>query len=106
MGWLIGANLTSDVQMGVLFSSTGPLIGSRTTASFVVNDMSYSNVEICQWSYDGETNKVKHALSSNCELAHKTDQDGRTALHWASSAGTTEVCKLLIANGAKVCQLL
>lgn len=64
--------------------------------------MSHSKVEICQWAYDGEVNKVKHALSANGELVHKTDQDGRTPLHWASSAGSTEICKLLIDHGAKV----
>ena len=61
-----------------------------------------SDVDICNWAYEGLAERVATALSVSPNLLHKTDANQRTALHWACSSGQTEVVKLLLSEGAKV----
>lgn len=64
--------------------------------------MSYSNVAFCQHAYEGKTGLIKQQLASDKSLVNKADQDGRTALHWAASAGKSDIVQLLISHDCKV----
>lgn len=65
--------------------------------------MSHSNLQLCQLAYDGNIGHIQKLLAENNDLLHKRDQDGRTALHWAASAGNVDITKLLLSHNAKVC---
>lgn len=69
----------------------------------ICRTMSLSDVEFCQWAFDGSVLKLKSGLSADANLVHKTDQDGRTALHWAASSGQLDAVSVLTSNNAKVC---
>ena len=88
----------------MVFNAVSVTCRCSTTALLliVVDTMNHSNVEFCQLAYDGNTNVLKEKMSANAGLVNKTDQDGRTALHWASSAGKADVVDILLANNAKV----
>lgn len=61
-----------------------------------------SDVDICNWAYEGLAERVATALSVSPHLLHQTDANQRTALHWACSSGQIEVVKALLSQGAKV----
>ncbi|TWW55201.1 26S proteasome non-ATPase regulatory subunit 10 26S proteasome regulatory subunit p28 [Takifugu flavidus] len=63
---------------------------------------SVSNVEICNFAYTGQFDKLKQSILSDKSLACKTDQDRRTALHWACSAGHTNIVEFLLDLGVEV----
>ncbi|CAL9707313.1 unnamed protein product [Knipowitschia caucasica] len=63
---------------------------------------SVSNVEICNFAYTGQFDKLRQCILSDKRLASKTDQDHRTALHWACSAGHTAIVEFLLDIGADV----
>uniref|UniRef100_A0A3Q2NQA0 Proteasome 26S subunit, non-ATPase 10 n=1 Tax=Fundulus heteroclitus TaxID=8078 RepID=A0A3Q2NQA0_FUNHE len=63
---------------------------------------SVSNVEVCNLAFSGQLEELRQAILSNKALASKADQDGRTALHWACSAGHTEVVEFLLSLGVEV----
>ncbi|CAG08390.1 unnamed protein product, partial [Tetraodon nigroviridis] len=65
-------------------------------------ECSVSNVEICNFAYTGQFDKLKQSILSDKSLASKTDQDRRTALHWACSAGHTDIVEFLLDVGAEV----
>lgn len=91
---------------------------------------SVSNVEVCNYAYTGQFDKLKQCILSDKTLACKTDQvnffmilfiictlyligafgknkqmcfqDRRTALHWACSAGHTNIVEFLLDLGVEV----
>uniref|UniRef100_A0A3B4H964 Proteasome 26S subunit, non-ATPase 10 n=1 Tax=Pundamilia nyererei TaxID=303518 RepID=A0A3B4H964_9CICH len=63
---------------------------------------SVSNVEVCNFAYTGQFEKLKQCILSDKTLACKTDQDRRTALHWACSAGHTDIVEFLLDMGVEV----
>lgn len=91
---------------------------------------SVSNVEVCNFAYTGQFEKLKQSILSDKTLACKTDQvrmhvliwqmeivvfhvfffipdflwfqDRRTALHWACSAGHTNIVEFLLDLGVEV----
>lgn len=95
-------------------------------------ECSVSNVEVCNFAYTGQFEKLKQSILSDKSLACKTDQvktriffgfvfffdkwesviisivlslllqDRRTALHWACSAGHTNIVDFLLDLGVEV----
>ncbi|AWP12392.1 putative E3 ubiquitin-protein ligase XIAP [Scophthalmus maximus] len=63
---------------------------------------SVSNVEVCNFAYTGQLEKLRQSILSDKTLACKTDQDRRTALHWACSAGHTDIVEFLLDLGVEV----
>ncbi|ROL47301.1 26S proteasome non-ATPase regulatory subunit 10 [Anabarilius grahami] len=63
---------------------------------------SVSNVEICNLAYTGELEELKKCVLSDSSLVTKTDQDSRTALHWACSAGHVDIVQFLLNLGVEV----
>lgn len=86
---------------------------------------SVSNVDICNLAYTGQLEQVRQSVLSDKTLICKTDQvrihalirhiktiviysqsfsfqDHRTALHWACSAGHTNIVEFLLDMGAEV----
>uniref|UniRef100_A0A286XCD4 Uncharacterized protein n=1 Tax=Cavia porcellus TaxID=10141 RepID=A0A286XCD4_CAVPO len=62
-----------------------------------------SNLMVCNLAYSGKLEELKESIQANKSLATRTDQDSRTALHWACSAGHTEIIvKALLGKGAQV----
>ncbi|MBN3318556.1 PSD10 ATPase, partial [Atractosteus spatula] len=61
-----------------------------------------SNVEVCNLAYTGKFDQLKQCILSEKSLASKTDQDHRTALHWACSAGHTDIVEFLLDLGVEV----
>ncbi|XP_031450355.1 26S proteasome non-ATPase regulatory subunit 10 isoform X2 [Phasianus colchicus] len=61
-----------------------------------------SNVEVCNLAYAGRLEELRAQLLRDRALATATDQDRRTALHWACSAGRTAVADLLLGLGVPV----
>uniref|UniRef100_A0A3B3QIJ7 Proteasome 26S subunit, non-ATPase 10 n=1 Tax=Paramormyrops kingsleyae TaxID=1676925 RepID=A0A3B3QIJ7_9TELE len=57
---------------------------------------SVSNLEVCNFAYAGKFDQLKQSILSDKSLATKTDQDHRTALHWACSAGHTDIVQFLL----------
>uniref|UniRef100_A0A3B5LV18 Uncharacterized protein n=1 Tax=Xiphophorus couchianus TaxID=32473 RepID=A0A3B5LV18_9TELE len=65
-------------------------------------ESSVSNVEVCNLAFSGQFDKLKQSMLSDKTLVRKTDQDGRTALHWACSAGHTNIVEFLLSLGVEV----
>ena len=63
---------------------------------------SISNVDFCNWAYEGKLNFVKTAVEADQTILSKRDSSRRTGLHWACSSGKTDVVNFLIAKGAEV----
>lgn len=64
---------------------------------------SVSEVDICNFAFEGRLEMVRASLDKNPELIDKTDSSKRSALHWACSAGRDDVVRLLLSNkGAQV----
>uniref|UniRef100_A0A670K1E1 26S proteasome non-ATPase regulatory subunit 10 n=2 Tax=Podarcis muralis TaxID=64176 RepID=A0A670K1E1_PODMU len=63
---------------------------------------SVSNVEVCNLAYTGRLEELKERLSANRSLAERADQDNRTALHWACSAGHADIVDFLLSLGVHV----
>ncbi|KAM9538231.1 26S proteasome non-ATPase regulatory subunit 10 isoform 2-T2 [Guaruba guarouba] len=61
-----------------------------------------SDVGVCNLAYAGRLEELRAQLLRDKALATKTDQDNRTALHWACSAGHTDVADLLLGLGVPV----
>uniref|UniRef100_A0A0G2JZI5 Proteasome 26S subunit, non-ATPase 10 n=1 Tax=Rattus norvegicus TaxID=10116 RepID=A0A0G2JZI5_RAT len=61
-----------------------------------------SNVMICNLAYNGKLDELKESILADKSLATRTDQDSRTALHWACSAGHTEIVEFLLQLGVPV----
>ena len=64
--------------------------------------MAISNVDICDWAYEGKLQFLKTAVEGNPRKLTETDSSKRTALHWACSSGKADVVSFLIAKGAEV----
>ena len=63
---------------------------------------SVSEVDICNFAFEGRLELVRASLEKSPELINKTDSSKRSALHWACSAGRDDVVKLLLSKGAQV----
>uniref|UniRef100_A0A2K6JR09 Uncharacterized protein n=1 Tax=Rhinopithecus bieti TaxID=61621 RepID=A0A2K6JR09_RHIBE len=78
-----------------------------------------SNLMVCNLAYSGKLEELKGSILADKSLATRTDQDRRTALHWAlpvnnkddagwsplhiaASAGRDEIVKALLGKGAQV----
>ncbi|XP_062440590.1 26S proteasome non-ATPase regulatory subunit 10 isoform X2 [Rhea pennata] len=65
-------------------------------------ESSVSDVEVCNLAYAGRLEELRARLQRDRGLATRADQDSRTALHWACSAGHTAVADLLLGLGVPV----
>ncbi|CAB1337712.1 unnamed protein product, partial [Coregonus sp. 'balchen'] len=65
-------------------------------------EQTVSNVEVCNLAFTGEFDKLKKSILTDKSLACKTDQDQRTALHWACSAGHVKIVEFLLDLGVEV----
>ncbi|KAG2464607.1 PSD10 ATPase, partial [Polypterus senegalus] len=63
---------------------------------------SVSNLEICNLAYQGKFDSLKSKILSNKSLANKTDQDHRTVLHWACSAGHTDIVEFILGLNVEI----
>ncbi|XP_038272964.2 26S proteasome non-ATPase regulatory subunit 10 isoform X2 [Dermochelys coriacea] len=63
---------------------------------------SVSSVEVCNLAYTGQLELLQDRLREDRGLATRSDQDRRTALHWACSAGQTDVVHFLLGLGVPV----
>lgn len=63
---------------------------------------SVSELDICNFAFEGRLELVRASLEKNPELINKTDSSKRSALHWACSAGRDDVVRLLLSKGAQV----
>ncbi|XP_014650827.1 PREDICTED: 26S proteasome non-ATPase regulatory subunit 10 isoform X2 [Ceratotherium simum simum] len=61
-----------------------------------------SNLMVCNLAYSGKLEELKDSILADKSLATRTDQDSRTALHWACSAGHTEIVEFLLQLGVPV----
>ncbi|XP_006835556.1 PREDICTED: 26S proteasome non-ATPase regulatory subunit 10-like [Chrysochloris asiatica] len=61
-----------------------------------------SNLMVCNLAYNGKMEELKERILADKSLATKTDQDNRTVLHWACSAGHTEIVEFLLQRGVPV----
>uniref|UniRef100_A0A8C9DT30 Proteasome 26S subunit, non-ATPase 10 n=1 Tax=Prolemur simus TaxID=1328070 RepID=A0A8C9DT30_PROSS len=61
-----------------------------------------SNLLVCNLAYSGKLEELKERILADKSLATRTDQDSRTALHWACSAGHTEIVEFLLQLGVPV----
>ncbi|KAF6091324.1 proteasome 26S subunit, non-ATPase 10 [Phyllostomus discolor] len=61
-----------------------------------------SNLMVCNLAYSGKLEELKKEILGDKSLATRTDQDSRTALHWACSAGHTEIVEFLLQLGVPV----
>ncbi|KAL0614811.1 26S proteasome non-ATPase regulatory subunit 10 [Plecturocebus cupreus] len=58
-----------------------------------------SKLTVCSVAYSRKLEELKESILADTSLAARTDQDSRTALHWACSAGTTEIVSFLLQLG-------
>jgi 26S proteasome non-ATPase regulatory subunit 10 len=63
---------------------------------------SVSEVDICNFAFEGRLELVRASLDKSSELINKTDSSRRSALHWACSGGRNDVVRLLLSKGAQV----
>uniref|UniRef100_A0A8C5LG62 26S proteasome non-ATPase regulatory subunit 10 n=1 Tax=Jaculus jaculus TaxID=51337 RepID=A0A8C5LG62_JACJA len=61
-----------------------------------------SNLMVCNLAYSGKLEELKERILADKSQATRTDQDSRTALHWACSAGHTEIVEFLLQLGVPV----
>uniref|UniRef100_A0A5F9D0V2 Proteasome 26S subunit, non-ATPase 10 n=1 Tax=Oryctolagus cuniculus TaxID=9986 RepID=A0A5F9D0V2_RABIT len=61
-----------------------------------------SNLMVCNLAYSGKLEELRESILADKSLATRTDQDSRTALHWACSAGHTEIVEFLLQLGVPV----
>ena len=61
-----------------------------------------SNVDVCNWAYEGSLDAIRAALSGNPGSVSAKDSNKRTPLHWACSSGKTDVVELLVSRKAEV----
>ncbi|KAL6036600.1 hypothetical protein STEG23_016663, partial [Scotinomys teguina] len=57
---------------------------------------------VCNLAYIGKLDELKECILANKSLVTRTDQDSRTPLHWACSAGHTEIVEFLLQLGVPV----
>ena len=61
-----------------------------------------SEVDICNYAYEGRLELVRASLEKNPEDVRVQDSSKRSPLHWACSSGKTEVVDLILSKGAEV----
>ncbi|MEE6497014.1 hypothetical protein FKM82_002561 [Ascaphus truei] len=61
-----------------------------------------SDVELCNLAYRGQLEELRSRVLADRTVACRTDQDDRSALHWACSAGHTDVAEYLLRLGVPV----
>uniref|UniRef100_A0A2K5EYW5 Uncharacterized protein n=1 Tax=Aotus nancymaae TaxID=37293 RepID=A0A2K5EYW5_AOTNA len=61
-----------------------------------------SNLMVCNLAYSGKLEELKESIQADKSLATRTDQNSRTTLHWACSAGHTEIVEFLLQLGVPV----
>eukprot|EP01134_Creolimax_fragrantissima_P005406 CFRG5406T1 len=55
-----------------------------------------SNLLACRLAYEGDLESLKKEIESDAEAAAKRDEDGRVALHWASSGKQVDIVRFLL----------
>ncbi len=61
-----------------------------------------SQVNVCNYAYEGRLKLLIVALDKDSTLIRKRDSNQRTALHWACSSGQSEIASYLLDKGAEV----
>uniref|UniRef100_A0A8C5KLI9 Proteasome 26S subunit, non-ATPase 10 n=1 Tax=Jaculus jaculus TaxID=51337 RepID=A0A8C5KLI9_JACJA len=61
-----------------------------------------SNLVVCDLAHSGKLEESKERILADKSQASRTDQDSRTALHWACSAAHTETVEFLLQLGVPV----
>lgn len=61
-----------------------------------------SNLMVCNLAFTGQLEGLKERILADKSQATKMDQDSRTALPWACSAGHTDIVELLLQLGVPV----
>ena len=64
--------------------------------------MSVSDLDHCNWAYEGNLVQLKRAVREEKKLLFAFDKNHRTALHWACSSGKTDVVDFLLAQDSQV----
>ena len=59
-----------------------------------------SDLAVCNAAYGGRMEELERILAERPRAALSADEDGRTGLHWAASAGHAEAAAALLAAGA------
>uniref|UniRef100_A0A2K5QM37 Uncharacterized protein n=1 Tax=Cebus imitator TaxID=2715852 RepID=A0A2K5QM37_CEBIM len=65
-----------------------------------------SNLTVCSVADSGTLEESKESILADTSLATRTDQDSRTALQWACSAGHTEIVEFLLQLGVPIAVML
>ena len=64
--------------------------------------MSVSDLDHCNWAYEGNLTQLKKAIREEKKLLLASDKNLRTALHWACSSGRDDVVDYLLAQDSEV----
>ena len=64
--------------------------------------MEVSEVDVCNWAYEGKLRTIQEAVESGQNLLTKTDTSKRCGLHWACSSGKRDVVDYFLAKGVNV----
>lgn len=80
--------------MGVL------LTGARNSPGADANARRFGETVLIAASKGGHVDVVKSLLAADGSVLAERDDDGRTALHWATGSGQLRVVELLLSRGA------
>ena len=61
-----------------------------------------SEVDICNFAYEGRLELVRASLERSPDAIKARDSSRRSALHWACSSGKDDVVGLLLSKGVEV----
>ena len=75
---------------------------AKKTVLVVSTKMAVSEVDICNYAYEGRTELLRQSLEKLPSAVNERDSSRRSALHWASSSGREDITTLLISKGAEV----
>lgn len=63
--------------------------------------MSVSDLDSCTYAYEGKLDALTQLLTQRPELLNKRDSNDRAPIHWAASAGSTDIVDMLLERGAE-----
>ena len=64
--------------------------------------MSVSELDSCIYAYEGKLEDLTQLLTVRPEFLNKRDINERAPIHWATSAGNTDVVKMLLEMEAEM----